>query len=480
MTPGPGIVAYGAYVPYWRLDRAEPGAAWAPEAGARGERSVASYDEDTTTMGVEAARRALATAPPLTVPERLYFATAVPAYTDKSNAATIHAALGLDPAVPAFDFGGAVRSGVGVLFAALDAADRACALAVMADIRTGLPGGSDEMTGGDGAAAFLTGRGSPVIAEMLGRASSSRELLDRWRTPGQLATHAWEERFGEQVYGPCARAALTDALKAADLTADDVDRLVIVGAQARSARRIAAGLGLPPAALRSGGVTAALGNAGTAQAGLALAEALDEAVSGEVIVLLGLADGADAIVWRATDALADVTADHRRASGLARCAISAPVRYPTFLSWRGALTREPPRRPDPDRPAPPVALRREQWKFGFVASRCVACGTRHLPPQQICLRCQASDQMVPDRLAETCGTIRTFTIDRLSYTPSPPLVAAVVDFDGGGRFTCELTDVDASTLRPGDRVEMTFRRLYSAGHIHNYFWKARPLREGRE
>jgi hydroxymethylglutaryl-CoA synthase len=28
------------------------------------------------------------------------------------------------------------------------------------------------------------------------------------------------------------------------------------------------------------------------------------------------------------------------------------------------------------------------------------------------------------------------------------------------------------------RVEMTFRRLFTADGIANYFWKARPLREG--
>ena len=63
---------------------------------------------------------------------------------------------------------------------------------------------------------------------------------------------------------------------------------------------------------------------------------------------------------------------------------------------------------------------------------------------------------------------------------SPPLVAVVIDFDGGGRYRCELTDVDAETVAIGDRVEMTFRRTYTSGGIHNYFWKARPLarREG--
>jgi hydroxymethylglutaryl-CoA synthase len=29
------------------------------------------------------------------------------------------------------------------------------------------------------------------------------------------------------------------------------------------------------------------------------------------------------------------------------------------------------------------------------------------------------------------------------------------------------------------RVEMTFRRLFTADGIANYFWKARPLREDR-
>jgi hypothetical protein len=28
----------------------------------------------------------------------------------------------------------------------------------------------------------------------------------------------------------------------------------------------------------------------------------------------------------------------------------------------------------------------------------------------------------------------------------------------------------------GLRVEMTFRRLFTADGIHNYFWKARPVR----
>ena len=55
MASARGLLAYGAYVPYARLDRKSIGEALGASAGS-GTRAVASYDEDTTSMGVEAAR----------------------------------------------------------------------------------------------------------------------------------------------------------------------------------------------------------------------------------------------------------------------------------------------------------------------------------------------------------------------------------------------------------------------------------------
>ena len=90
----------------------------------------------------------------------------------------------------------------------------------------------------------------------------------------------------------------------------------------------------------------------------------------------------------------------------------------------------------------------------------------------------AVDDMEPLAMADAVGTVVTFTIDRMVFSPSPPVVFAIVDFDGGGRFPVELTDVDASEVKVGGRVEMTFRRLFSADGIHDYFWKGRPVRQG--
>src|ERR1035441_9657459 len=92
-----GIIGHGAYLPRWRLERGSIGATLGT-GGGKGRRSVASYDEDTTTMAVEAARLALRSAPGAS-PSSLWFSTTTPAYLDKTNATAIHAAPRLDPQV---------------------------------------------------------------------------------------------------------------------------------------------------------------------------------------------------------------------------------------------------------------------------------------------------------------------------------------------------------------------------------------------
>ena len=244
-----GIVAYGAYVPYWRLQRAAIGAALG-SGGGKGTRAVASYDEDSTSMGVEAARLAMRSAPGDVTPGVVLFSTASPPYLDKTNANAIHAALGLDASVMTGDVGGAVRSGL--IPMALGNAASYPVLAVTADIRTGLPGGADERDGGDGSAAFLWADHDDVIAELVTFTCATDEFLDRWRLPGEPASHVWEERFGEQVYVPLADQAINDALKAAGVTADELDHVVVTGVHSRAARSVAKRIGARPDAYAPG------------------------------------------------------------------------------------------------------------------------------------------------------------------------------------------------------------------------------------
>jgi hydroxymethylglutaryl-CoA synthase len=471
-----GLIGYSAYVPFHRLRRQAINEALSRPKGS-GTRSVASYDEDAATMAVEAARFALADLAGWD-PKRLWFSTSIPPYLDKSNATLLHAALGLDSAVMAADLVGSVRSGVNAFLAAADSS--VPTLVTLADLRVGRPGGADESAGGDAAAALVFDQGSeahPVIADVLGHATATTEILERWRLPTEATSHTWEDRFGEDVLVPLAQQALNDALKHADLGPADVHHLVVSGLHDRAARSFVAGSGIDRSRLVND-QSGTLGNSGVAQFGVTMSHLLDDAGPDEVIALTVLGDGASVVLLRTTDALSTHRASRSVAGQIA--STSDALSYTTYLSWRGILDREPPRRPDPDPAYAPPSRRNADFKFGFVGARCNHCGTIHLPPVRACNACGTFDDMSPIRMSEKPATITHLTIDRLAFTPSPPLVAAAIDFEGGGRLRCQITDMDAESVSVGDHVEMTFRRLLSSGGIHNYFWKARPARFHRQ
>ena len=115
-------------------------------------------------------------------------------------------------------------------------------LVLAADVRTGLAGSPEERTGGDAAAALLVGEGD-LVAEYLGGASATREFLDRWRTPGELRTKGWEERFGQQRYDALADEAWTAALKDAGVEVEDVSAVAITAPHARAGAGLSKRLG---------------------------------------------------------------------------------------------------------------------------------------------------------------------------------------------------------------------------------------------
>jgi len=396
----------------------------------------------------------------------LAFATTSPAYADKTKATAIHAALGLPDRVIALDAVGAVRSGVGAVIMA----NAAKGLAVLSDVRTGRPGSADESAGGDGAVTLAFGDDG-VIAEIIGGASVTEEFTDRWKAPGDAYAQVWEERFGEHAYLPLAEQAVTAALKDTGVALDDVDHVIITGLQTRAVKAAARAIGARPETVVDD-LADEVGNTGAAHWALLLADVLDRAEPGQQIAVVLMADGCDVWILRTTDLLPA----HRQVVAVRDriAAANTELSYPQFLTWRGFLEREPPRRPEPDRPAAPPSARTDRWKYEFVGTR-DSSGFVYLPPSRVSMTSGEIDQMDEVRMADVPATIATFTVDRLAFSLSPPVVAAIIDFDGGGRFQCELTDVDPAAVKIGDRVTMTFRRLYTSGGVHNYFWKARPL-----
>ncbi len=459
-----GITRYGSYVPFHRVRRAAMGAG-------KGERAVASFDEDAVSMAVEAARDALRGA---AAPDALFFATTSPPYAEKLNAATIQAALDLPAALRSAELGSSSRMGLAALLLGADAAAAGRRpLVCAADVVVGAPGGARESQGGDAASAFLLGPDAEAGARLVASASATTEVLDVWRLPEDRFAKQWEERFGAEVLAPVLQATVTRALVAACLEPTDLAVVILDATNPRAVEALPRALRLKPEQLADR-LLANVGRAGAAHAGLLLARALDRAKPGERILVASLGDGCDVAVFEVTERIGAARPRHAVDAWIA--SKRDDLAYNAWLKWRGILPFEPPRRPDPDRPAAPAMHRREAWKLAFVGSRCTACNGAHLPPQRVCSACGAVDRMRAESFADRSARVTTYTLDHLAYSLQPPIVDAVLDFEGGGRLVCELTDVEPSRVAIGDELEMTFRRLYTGAGVHNYFWKARPRR----
>jgi hydroxymethylglutaryl-CoA synthase len=459
-----GIVRYGSYVPYYRLQRAAIGAG-------KGERAVASFDEDSVSMAVEAARDAVRGGASL---EMLLFATTSPAYAEKLDTATIQAALDLPESLGSVQLSNTTRAGLSALLLGLDLADAGKpSLVCASDVVVGAPSGARESQGGDGACAFVTGSDGDAIAKLIARASSTIEILDAWRLPEDRFPKQWEERFTADTLAPLIGETVGRALKGAKIDPASLKTVILDGTNPRSMAGLPKMLGLKPEQIADT-LAANVGRTGVAHAGLLLARALDDAAPGDRILVISEADGVDVLVFEVTEKIKSMRPVRKVDRWIA--SKRNDLAYNSYLKWRGILPFEPPRRPDPERPAGPPMRRHERWKMAFVGNRCTKCNTGHLPPQRVCVKCKAVDQMKEERYADTSCRISTYTVDHLAYSLQPPTVVGILDYEGGGRFSSDITDVDPKEVKIGNTLEMTFRRLFTGQGVHNYFWKARPGR----
>lgn len=446
------LTGYARYVPVSRLSREAIGRATRTPAG-RGTRAAAYFDEDALTLAVEAGR-ALGGVDggPL-----LLASTSAP-FADKANASLVHAALLVPDGIAAFDLGG-LRGG----FAALDLASRVGGTALVSDVRTGRPGSALERDGGDGAAAFRFGGDGTPIAEVVATSSRTLELMDTWRAGGGAA-RVWEERFSASVYEPALRDAGVEACKEAGI--DRPTHTLVATADGRVAARVADAVGAEAGTDVLTTHRGTIGHCGAAELGLLLTDALDVASTGDTILLLSGAAGADAMLLRVL----------RDGPGVAAAGATLELDYADYLFWRGTVEREPARRPAPPDVSAPANHREVRWKYGLEGGACRTCGKVYLPAERVCGGCGAIDTIDPHPVADLTATVVAFSTDGISESLDPPGRAALVDFPGGGRLMVEVTEA-RDGVAIGDQVEMTFRRTFTTAGTPNYFWKARPTTE---
>ena len=469
-----GITSYGAYIPYYRLSRAEMAKAWggAPQPG---EKAVANSDEDSITMAVAAAMDCTTGIDPKSI-GGLYFASTTCPYKEKQAAAIIATAVDLAREVFTVDFGNSLRGGTSAMRAAMDAVRAGSCSSVLvsaADTRMGYPNGENEISFGDGAAAFLIGN-TKVAAAVEGSYTLTNEMVDVWRSDKDPFVLGWEERFvREKGYEAVIPEAVAAAMKKYGLAPKDFAKFVCYAPNSRQITPIARALGFDLKTQVQDILYEKVGNTGTASAMLSLVAALEEAKAGDRILLASYSNGCDVLILKVTEEIENIR-DRRGVKGnLARKRMVSS--YQKYARWRRLIPVQPPARPEPISPSAVALWRDNKGGLALYGVKCKQCGFIQYPAQRVCINCKAKDNFEPYRFAREKGKLFTFSHDNLTPSLDPPTTICAVDFPEGGRIMCDMTDRVVEEVKVGMPVEMTFRKIGEQGSIHNYWWKCRPV-----
>ncbi len=459
-----GILAAAASIPRYRLPRQVIAAQWGGMTGG-GEKAVANHDEDSLTLAVNAA---LALEPAVT-PDAVLFATTSSPYAEKQGAATIATVLDLPATARTLDLTSSLRAGTSAVLTAVDAVasgSARCVLVTAADCRLGEPESAAEQSFGDAGAALLVGAG-PGVAEIVATHTVADEFLGSWRTRGQEFTRgvpgAFEGKFG---YSRVLVEAAQGVLRKADVAPGALATAVLPTPNPRAPLGVARALGLDAKTQLADGLWMTVGDSGAAQPLVMLAAAVERAQAGDLILVCGYGDGADAILLRATGARAAAGASVAQQIEVKRTLPS----YGRYARFRRLVRKES---GAPDQSSPVIAFRDRKELLPLSGGRCPACGTVQFPKHRVCIECGHDGGLEDTRLARR-GVLFTYTNDHMFESPDPPTTHAVVDLDGGGRLYLQLTDCDAERVAIEMPLELTFRRIHEGGGFNNYFWKARP------
>jgi hydroxymethylglutaryl-CoA synthase len=483
MTAEVGILSFGAYIPKKRLQRAAIYSAnswFAPGlAGlAKGERAVGDWDEDSVTMAVEAARDILVGVDRSRVKGLSLASTTLP-FIDRLNSGIVKEALTLADTVSAADVTGSQRAATSSLIQMLCAAkaDGAPRLCLASEMRKARPASENELMYGDAAAGVLVG-GGDAVARCLGSYSMTMDFVDHYRSANMTFDYGWESRWvRDEGYTGVIGAALKDGLVALGIEPAAIDRFILPVAVRGVPEALAKRSGIRPQAVADT-LIGQVGDAGVVQPILLLVAALEQAKPGERILLAGFGQGVDLLLFETTEALRAPVSRSGVKGALAR-----RVKDDNYMRWlfhRGLLGLDRGMRAELDQKQPGTTLwRHRKAVLGLVGGRCKKTGTVQFPRTDISVdnNEHASHTQEDYCFAERRARVVTFTADNLTYSPNPPCLYGMIDFEGGGRMTVEFADAHADEIEVGREVRMMFRvkAVDERRDFIKYFWKAAPV-----
>ena len=427
-------------------------------------------------MAVEAARDCFGDKVPKGL-TGLFLATTSAPFKDRQNAGILATALNLGDELMTMDVTASQRSGTTGLVNAMKLASGGGKLLYIAsEKRRTKAANPQELLYGDGAAAFVISNEAGA-AEFLGAKHISVDFVDHYKGDGEDFDYYWEERWiRDEGYMKLVPRALEGLFAETGIDPGDVNHFIMPCVIRRVGGMVAKAGGIPAKAVRDN-MHNEMGEAGTAHALVMLAQALQQAKPGEVIVVAGFGQGCDALMFRTTGEVEKRRPRMGVTGFLARRV--EENNYTKYLAFNDLMTLDHGLRGEVDKQTALTALyRNKEMLTGFVGGKCRKCGTLQFPKSKVCVNpnCGEFHSQDDHPFADMPATVQSWTADNLTYAVEPPQHFGMVIFQEGGRLMSDLTDVDVGGVEVGMQMRMMFRVKDFDGQrgFTRYFWKAAP------
>lgn len=323
-----GIVSYGGYIPRFRIRSADIASVYdkSPESIRSGlgiiEKTVPGLDEDTVTVAVNAARKAIARLrgagygvrednntnlePRTSYPiGAIYVGSESHPYAVKPTAVTVGEALGIGNDYTAADTEFACKAGTAAMqmvMGLIDSGRIDFGFAIGADTAQSSPGDPLEYSAGCAAASFLLGNKN-VIAKIIHTSSFTSDTPDFWRREHEVYPKHGGRFTGEEAYFKHIISSTKKILTEAKMQIKDFDHIVLHMPNGKFPKTVAKILEINDKQLERSFIVPFIGNSYSACSMIGLINVLDFAKPGEKILMTSYGSGAgsDSFIFEITN-----------------------------------------------------------------------------------------------------------------------------------------------------------------------------------
>jgi hydroxymethylglutaryl-CoA synthase len=299
-----GIASYGHYVPNLRMDIGVLAEQWGLgetlervyRLNGRAMVAVNGLDEDTVTLSIEAAERAMERLPAgAPAPRSILIGSESHPYAVKPSGVVVAEALGLAPDLFVVDLEFACKGGTAALFLSVGLVESGrlpAALAIGADCPQSAPGSLLEASVGAGASAFVVGRGDGLLATIDHMAAASSDATDFWRRDGEQFPSVVGKFSAEVGYAEHTQRVVRSLLEVTGTAPEDYKFLCLHQPYPSLPLSVAKELGFKRPQVQPGVVAGKIGNTYSSACLLGLCNVLDQAAPGDRIMLVSFGSGA--------------------------------------------------------------------------------------------------------------------------------------------------------------------------------------------